>query len=223
MKNIFFAFFLLFTFHLFSQTLQAELIFTDGTSVEGYGTITSKNKIMFRVEPEDELEVWEHYVVKGIYLSSLFSARHFEYVKVKEHLPPKLMEVISEGKVNLYKQEKIKFEKDLNNHSQETSYFNSNRHLKIQVQKLEFEKGIRFSDQKIEPSNFGSKLKPTLKVKFYLKRKNEEIATNITNKFKKVGLKYFDDCETIKEMFETKEFRKYSKKEIVDQYNVFCE
>ncbi len=204
MKNIFLAFFLLFTFHLFSQTLQAELIFTDGTSVEGYGTITSKNKIMFRVEPEDELEVWEHYVVKGIYLNNSIDTKYFEYVKIKQHLPPKLLEAISMGKVNLYREIK------------------KNSGIGIQIGNI----GIGFNQSTSNMFNDIHNIprnRNEVTYKFYLKRENEKIATNATKKFKKVGLKYFDDCETIKEMFETNEFRKYSNKEIVDQYNVFCE
>lgn len=89
MKNITLAFTLLFLkFNLFSQTLEAELIFTDGTSIEGFGTITKKHKVKFRIDPKDELETWEHHVVKGIYLNNRIETKYFEYVKLKKHSSP---------------------------------------------------------------------------------------------------------------------------------------
>lgn len=101
------------------------------------------------------------------------------------------------GKVNLYRKDRFKYK-----------YKSSFNH---------------FSGQFITAYIFSSTEKEVT-YNFYLKRENEEIATDANiKKFKKMGIEYFSDCETIKEMFETNEFRKYFLKEIVDQYNVFYE
>lgn len=57
---------------------------------------------------------------------------------------------------------------------------------------------------------------------FYLKRSKENIATKIGFNFKNQAKEYFKDCSIIQELINSKEYRLLSKKELVDQYNVFC-
>ncbi len=56
----------------------------------------------------------------------------------------------------------------------------------------------------------------------YVKREDEEVATRLSGNFKKLIKEYFKDCDVIQEMINTNEFRKYSKEEIIDEYNIYC-
>lgn len=62
----------------------------------------------------------------------------------------------------------------------------------------------------------------TVKRILYLKRDDENFATKIGFNFKKQAKEYFKDCDIIQELLESREYKRLSKEEIVEQYNVFC-
>lgn len=56
----------------------------------------------------------------------------------------------------------------------------------------------------------------------FLKRKNEPVGFRIGKSFKQTAAHYFKDCKAIKDLFESREYLKFSKEEIVEEYNFLC-
>jgi len=86
----------------FSQSHEADLFLNDGTTIEGYGMIYKQNQIKFRTSLEDESDIWTHSLVKSIIIYSAEIDAKFEYVKLEPNGQVKLLQVICEGRVNLY-------------------------------------------------------------------------------------------------------------------------
>ncbi|MFD0991650.1 hypothetical protein [Tenacibaculum geojense] len=57
----------------------------------------------------------------------------------------------------------------------------------------------------------------------YLKRDNEELARSFLGfNFRKNAKEYFKDCPEVVDIFNTKEYKKYTIEEIALEYNIFC-
>lgn len=56
----------------------------------------------------------------------------------------------------------------------------------------------------------------------FLKRKNEPVGFRIGKSFKQTAAHYFKDCKAIKNLFESREYLKFSQEEIVEEYNFLC-
>lgn len=178
--------FLVLSVHLFGQTQKAELLFLDGTTLEGFGMITKNHEIKFRISLEEEPDTWDNLIVKGIIFYGFEYQEEYEFIKINKNLGPKLLRVISKGKVTLYEDRIASWMWSPNNN--------------------------------IGQSDFVYREATIL----YLKRKEEVIATNFRN-FKKTLITYFKDCDVIMDMVASNEYRKYSRNEIVRDYNVFCD
>jgi hypothetical protein len=107
LKLYFFIF--LNSFSAFSQDQECVLHFKDGTSIEGYGLLKivnildPKEKIKFRVTKEEKGDFWDFEDVSKITFIGFEMTRTFEYVKTSKIEYPKLLEILVEGQVNLYR------------------------------------------------------------------------------------------------------------------------
>lgn len=106
MNNLFTIFFLFLTFNMFSQYNDVKMYFNDSTSIEGLGYIR-KDKVYFKLEEKDEFSDWG---MESIHRIDFFGfeneVRTFEYIFSDGHNKFRLMELVIEGEVNLYKLEK---------------------------------------------------------------------------------------------------------------------
>jgi hypothetical protein len=191
MKKIIVLILLHFSVTVFSQEREATILFNDSTSVIGLGEI-KKEKIYFRVSSSDEVSVWNYDMAQGLIFSGYGFSEKYVYVKPNKNSKPKLMEVIEEGKVNLYK---------------ESSFG-------LQV-------GIGPS---VSNSNVGAgpNLYHDYSTVYYVKRKTEEYATDISFSFKSNSSRYFSDCDMLLQKIKKKEFRKKDIIKIVYFYNDYC-
>lgn len=102
MTKILLLSFIFFTSVSFCQFREGKIIFNDNTSIIGYGEIEN-NKILFKVALEDQPSEWNYEMVKGIVYSSYGFSEKYVYVKLSKQTKPKLLEVIDEGTIHLYK------------------------------------------------------------------------------------------------------------------------
>ncbi len=96
---------LLFVFFInlgFSQDYrEASIIFNDSSSIQGFAEIKD-NAIYFKVKQEDKADKWSYDFAKGLIFSAYGYSEKYEYVEF-EHSKPKLLQVVEEGNVNLYR------------------------------------------------------------------------------------------------------------------------
>lgn len=176
----------------YGQEKEATLLFIDNTTLKGIAEI-KRNKIYFRFTKDDEKSEWGHDFAKGVTFSGYGFSERYEYVKPDKYSEPILMEVIEEGDVNLYRKNHI-----------ETTYTTTPT----------TEKAIMSM-----PTGFTTQ---SLSTAYYVKRENEEYATDISFSFKTRSLKYFADCEIIIKKIKDKTFNSKSIPEIVTYYNNYC-
>lgn len=177
----------------FSQDQQVDLIFNDGDTISGYGFIKKNHNIKFRVSKEDKADTWNFLMVKRIVFYGFNTSKTFEYIKKNSRQKPVLAEVIREGKVTLY--EKLKLG---NLHL--SKMFNTG------IDGVKMDVSVRLPNTK----------------SLYVKRENEEIATNLSGNFKKKSLAYFKDCEEITDIFKDKSYLRYRIEDLVIEYNLYC-
>lgn len=107
MKIIIPFLFLLFINFAFGQDYrQAKIIFNDSTSIKGFGEIKN-NEIYFKVKQEDKPTKWSYDIAKGLTFYGYGFSEKYEYIKCDKHSKPKILEVIEEGNVTLYKDSRI--------------------------------------------------------------------------------------------------------------------
>ena len=94
--------FIFFTSVSFGQYREGKIIFNDNTSIIGYGEIKN-NKILFKVSLKDQPSEWNYEMAKGIIYSSYGFSEKYVYGKLSKEAVPKLLEVIDEGTISLYK------------------------------------------------------------------------------------------------------------------------
>ena len=176
----------------------ATIIFNDNKMIKGYGEI-KKNKIYFKLALDEEPSEWNYQIVKGIIFSGYGYSEKYEYVKPNKYSNPILMEVIEEGNVNLYRKNnyKLNFGLSLNNGSD----FNSN-----------------FHNNSINTANSNYDLSTI----FYVKKQNEEYATDIVFSFKTRSKRYFSDCDIIIEKLNNKIFNAENIPKMITYYNNYC-
>lgn len=102
MKLVLQLLFILFINLGFSQNYrEASIIFKDSSSIEGFAQIKN-NAIYFKVKQEDKADKWSYDFAKGLIFSAYGFSEKYEYVEF-EHSKPKLLQVVEEGNVNLYR------------------------------------------------------------------------------------------------------------------------
>lgn len=105
MKNLYIVFFLFLSFNMYSQYNDVKMYFNDSTSIEELGYI-KKDKIYFKLEEKEEFSEWG---LESVYRIDFYGfeneVRSFEYVYSDAQNKFRLMELVIEGEVNLYKLE----------------------------------------------------------------------------------------------------------------------
>jgi len=203
MRLLFKFIFLLIVTNAFAQDKEAKLFFKDGTSAAGYAEIKEKGflgfttapKILFRLSKDDKPDEWDHETVSKIEFYAFEYYKKFEYVNVKSSsgYPYQLLEVVTEGEVNLYVKTTV---------SNSFSYFNPNPGSP----------GRGFYVPSADS--------PSITITYLVKRGNENKLTKVGSKNR--ILKYFSDCPGIKQGFDEKEFAVKDIKDIVEFYNDNC-
>ncbi len=108
MKLILQLLFVLFINLGFSQDYrEASIIFNDSSSIQGFAEIKD-NAIYFKVKQEDKADKWSYDFAKGLVFSGYGYSEKYEYVEF-EHSKPKLLQVVEEGNVNLYRYAKAHY------------------------------------------------------------------------------------------------------------------
>lgn len=187
---------LLFSNFCIAQFSKAEIIFKDGSTVKGLGYI-KKNRIIFKVDENEEASEWSYDITKGLNFTSYGFYEKYEYIKFKETLAPFLMEVIEEGKINLYRSIKNKFNIGF-------MFSRPNNNL---------------GDEKM---NFPSQAPIELVEEYYIFRKGQKMGEKMTDIFGKIKSELFADCPTILHRIAKKEFTSNNLQELVIFYNDYC-
>jgi len=179
--------------NLFGQEREATILFNDSTSVKGFGEI-KKEKIYFRVSLDDKITEWNYDMAYGLIFSGYGFSEKYLYIKPDKYSKkPIIMEVLEEGNVNLYRKSFIT----------ERTYKDPTKSL------------TDINNRKTFVYDFEST--------YYVKRKNESNATDLSFSFKTNSVKYFSDCKILVEKINKKEFKKDNIIEIVYYYNDYCD
>ncbi|WGH75890.1 hypothetical protein P8625_01625 [Tenacibaculum tangerinum] len=188
-KTILIILCLIFANNTLCQTQKASLVFLDGDILEGYGIITKKNEIKFRISLDDAPDIWDSLLIKGIIFHGFEIDIEYEYIHTKRNKEPELLRIVSKGKITVYERKKL--------------YTNYTNYL---------------HDKKGNNGSFyvGEN------VDLFIKRDGEEVATLYNRTMKKSIQNYFKDCDVMVDLIESKEYTKYSRIELVKNYNIFC-
>ncbi|RZJ53550.1 MAG: hypothetical protein EOO44_08140 [Flavobacterium sp.] len=190
----------LFTFQAYSQDQECTLFFKDGDSIEGYGIIKN-NKIKFRISLDSKADTWDFENVSKIEFPDFHMLYTYEYVKLNSFDNPKLLELVVDGEVKLYRLEKTLLLINMN------------------PEFVDLQKGESILSKHREPN------KQTTEV-FYLKRKNDEYPTHINigilSNWKKVTTTYFSDCDFLVKKIKDNKYTSNQINEIVEFYNDIC-
>lgn len=176
-------------FSVYGQEREATIIFNDSTSIKGFGEI-KKEKIYFRVSLTSEKSEWSYDFAKGLIFSGYGFSEKYEYVKPDKYSKPRILEVVEEGNITLYK---------------DTRMFHT-----------------------ISATSIGGQLPTNVSTfeniteTFYVKRKSEDFATDLTFSFKSRSLRYFSDCQIIIEKIKSRVFKANTIPKMVFFYNDYC-
>ncbi|CAM3885659.1 hypothetical protein FLCU109888_06660 [Flavobacterium cucumis] len=97
------------SFFSFSQDQECILYFKDGTAIEGYGMLKivnildPKEKIKFRLTKEEKGDFWDFEDISKITFIGFEMTKTFEYIKTSKYEYPKLLEILVDGEVKLYR------------------------------------------------------------------------------------------------------------------------
>jgi len=97
-------FLLLIHFGFAQEYREASIVFKDSSSIQGFAEIKN-NTIYFKVKQEDKADTWSYDFAQGLIFAAHGFSEKYEYVPF-EHSNPKLLQVIEEGNVNLYREAK---------------------------------------------------------------------------------------------------------------------
>ncbi len=185
---------------IYSQNGKATILFKDGTSIEGYGDI-EKGKIRFRITKDEEPDIWDHTIVSGIIFGKLDVFKEFEYVTYQVGRKPELLRVVKDGEIRLYERQKWK--------------------KKRKKRRKRKRKKVR----SLGPGNLfmvSANSEEISRKTYYIKRKDEPRAHDFNLNIKNALILYFQNCDVIRDILLTKEYKKLTQPQIVDLYNLFC-
>lgn len=196
-KTVIFILYIIFIGKSISQIQKADLLFSDGTTLEGYGMITKNDEIKFRISLNDEPDVWDDLIVKGIIFYGFEISEEYVYIFTKAKKKPELLRVVKKGKITLYERKKITWN---------VSSFNNLNNSSNTFGKISSES----NNQHFED------------IDLFIKRDHEKTATLYNRTMKKSIQEYFKDCDVIRDMIKEDEYKKYNRMQLVNYYNVFC-
>ena len=194
-RPLFFFFSILFFNSIQSQEREAKLLLKDNSSVDGLGEI-KKNKIYFRLTLDEKPEIWTEDDAKGLEFTGYHLPEKYVYVIHGKKNEVHLMEVLQEGSIELYK--------DIYYMAEYTPGMSTNMQL-----------GSAFM-----PS---ARVDSTKNIDYYIKKSNDTKGNIVTMDFKKIGQKFFSDCEDLMTKINEEEFLEEG--EIIDLvkfYNRNC-
>ena len=172
---------------------KATIIFNDNTTIEGLGEI-KKNKIYFKVAPQDNYSEWDYTSVRGIIFSGYGFSEKYEYTKPDKNSNPVIMEIVDDGFVKLYRKNK----------------------LFMRIEKV----AISTSNNLLLGNN---RISEDMSTTYYVKREEEDFATDISFGFKARSLKYFADCKSLTEKIYNRTFTAENIIEMINYYNNYCD
>jgi len=196
MKKIILIIFITSFFNLYGQDQEATLFFNDGTSLEGYASIKDNWIIKFRLTLDDKPDEWKDIMVKGVTFHGFDTEVKYEYQYVKADKSfPLLLVVLEEGNVNLYKT---------------GDYYTTVR------------EELHPNDDRF--GGYVDRVYKNNKVKFYIKKPNEDLIIKFNNGFYyKKAKQYFKDCPSLVEKIENSKFNKSKILEFIYYYNDLCD
>lgn len=198
-----FLFLLLNNFSAFSQDQECIIYFKDGTALEGFGMLKivnildPKEKIKFRLTKEEKGDFWDFEDISKITFIGFEMTKTFEYVKTSKYEYPKLLEILVDGEVKLYR-------------SPETMTYR-----------------LYFENYNVNKNNFPNTNTPKANVQNnYLKRDNEEIATcidcSIIKSWAKNVSNYLSDCTTLVDDLKNYKYTFAELEDAIIFYNDYC-
>jgi len=198
-----FLFLLLNNFSAFSQDQECIIYFKDGTALEGFGMLKivnildPKEKIKFRLTKEEKGDFWDFEDISKITFIGFEMTKTFEYVKTSKYEYPKLLEILVDGEVKLYR-------------SPETMTYR-----------------LYFENYNVNKNNFPNTNTPKTNVQNnYLKRDNEEIATcidcSIIKSWAKNVSNYLSDCTTLVDDLKNYKYTFAELEDAIIFYNDYC-
>jgi len=198
-----FLFLLLNNFSAFSQDQECIIYFKDGTALEGFGMLKivnildPKEKIKFRLTKEEKGDFWDFEDISKITFIGFEMTKTFEYVKTSKYEYPKLLEILVDGEVKLYR-------------SPETMNYR-----------------LYFENYNVNKNNFPNTNTPKTNVQNnYLKRDNEEIATcidcSIIKSWAKNVSNYLSDCTTLVDDLKNYKYTFAELEDAIIFYNDYC-
>jgi hypothetical protein len=162
-------------------------------STEVKGLGQIKNdKIHFRVSEEDKNEIWDDQIVIGLIFTGYGFSERYEYVQSDKYSKPVIMELLDQGLVYLYR------EMDGQLGLQPTAFIGTNG------------------------AGAGLGVGSNLKNLYFIRKKGDTKAMELTFSFKTRALRYFSDCEIVVEKIKSREFTKNNIPELVNYYNNYC-
>ncbi|MFT6415885.1 MAG: hypothetical protein ACJARZ_001226 [Dokdonia sp.] len=179
---------------LTAQELEATLYFRDGTSIKGWGELHRGNKIKFRTSMEEEPEVWTGLMVDAVVFEWYAGSQTYTYIDPSNTLRYELVEVLSEGDVNLFVKKK---------------YYPKGRINPLSI----------VSNN--TPTRTGRKEYDILF--YYIQKEGSTTFKKVQkNRFRKFAREYFKSCPDLHGRLLDREFRENSFRDIVDFYNDAC-
>lgn len=195
-KILLFILYIVFINETISQFRKADLLFKDGTVLEGYGMVIKDDKIKFKISLEDEPDVWDNLIVKGIIFYDFEISQEYEYIHTKNKKKPELLRIVKKGKITLYEKRKVVWNMKFNSNKNTLNTFGKVKSVSDYSQ---------FED-----------------IDLFLKREHEKKAILYNRTMKKSIQEYFKDCDVIRDMIQEGEYKKYNRIQLVNYYNVFC-
>ena len=135
------------SFFSFSQDQECILYFKDGTAIEGYGMLKivnildPKEKIKFRLTKEEKGDFWDFEDISKITFIGFEMTKTFEYIKTSKYEYPKLLEILVDGEVKLYRSpETITYRLYFENYSVDKNNFPNTSKANVQFNYLKRDK-----------------------------------------------------------------------------------
>ncbi|MET0944123.1 MAG: hypothetical protein ABWY22_01800 [Flavobacterium sp.] len=194
--------FLLVIFQSYSQTQEAIIYFKDGDSIEGLASIKN-NKIKFKISANDKADTWDSEYVRKVKFIGFDIVQTYEYIKLNASGDPKLLEIIVQGNVTLYKEEKEQFFADPNITKKSAVSTHGTNNVNSYAYQTEQYREL-----------------------FYVKRKQElyptYINSGVLSNWKKTTINFFSDCDFLVKKIKDNKYGFNQINEIVEFYNDIC-
>jgi len=200
-KKILIPVIFLFTVFSYGQTSKVEVIFKDGSKVEGFGRFTNTENVKFRKFRRAKEEFFYFKDIDTLKIYYDFEPNVYVQMPVEGKKKPKVLEVARTGKNVIFYRENI-------------SGFNGASGLRNGFSN--FGAGIG-SFYTIRNSYLR---KPDAQKVIHLGSNSNHL---FTKNFKKAAVEFFSDCGILVSKIQNKEFTKRDLKEVIDFYNNECD